>query len=307
MKLFTIIFFLHSTLSWATLTENQLTIKQNNFSYFSNFSLTDSNDKIEEAIIVVHGSDRNADTYYSSISRMAEATGHTESTLVVSPHFKLASDVLVNNELTFTDEGWLKGDESLNNYQIRSFDIIDHLVELIMTDNHFKNLKRIVITGHSAGGQLTQRYSLGSLLDQLYPSIHFRYIVLNPGSYAYLNLNRPIDPSGHNCAYNDYKYGLDHLNSYMSQTPLTTMINNYLNKDVIYFLGEKDIDTEEVDNECPAQLQGLNRLQRGLNFKANIDQNYPSNLHHLVTNPGVAHTEWGMYSSELGKNLLFNF
>ena len=93
----------------------------------------------------------------------------------------------------------------------------------------------------------------------------------------------------------------------MSQTPLTTMINNYLNKDVIYFLGEKDIDTEEVDNECPAQLQGLNRLQRGLNFKANIDQNYPSNLHHLVTNPGVAHTEWGMYSSELGKNLLFNF
>ena len=54
------------------------------------------------------------------------------------------------------------------------------------------------------------------------------------------------------------------------------------------------------------QFQGINRLERGRNFKSNIDLAYPENKHALITNPDIAHNEWGMYSSVLGRKLLFS-
>ena len=92
----------------------------------------------------------------------------------------------------------------------------------------------------------------------------------------------------------------------MSKVAKPLMIQNYLKKDIVYFLGEKDIDTTELDQECPAQFQGINRLERGRNFKSNIDLAYPENKHALITNPDIAHNEWGMYSSVLGRKLLFS-
>ena len=101
----------------------------------------------------------------------------------------------------------------------------------ISDKTNFPNLKEIVITGHSAGGQLAQHYAVGSALDQTYPEIHFRYVVANPGSYLYLTKKRPFKGPAR-CAYNDYKFGLDNLNPYMSKRPAAQMISDYLKKDV---------------------------------------------------------------------------
>ena len=173
----------------------------------------------------------------------------------------------------------------------------------------------MIITGHSAGGQLTQRYALGSSVEAKFPKIHFRYIVVNPGSYAYLNSKRPANASPASifatprlprCAYNAYKYGLESPNTYLAATPTSLLLPRYLSRDVIYFLGEKDTDTSELDDSCEAHIQGINRLMRGLNFKAFLDHEFPGHLHQLFVNPGIAHTQWGMYTSEIGKKLLFS-
>ncbi|MDH5254632.1 MAG: hypothetical protein OEW72_01840 [Gammaproteobacteria bacterium] len=63
----------------------------------------------------------------------------------------------------------------------------------------------VAIVGHSAGGQFVSRYAAGTRLKGL------TFIAANPGSYMYLDRNRPV--SGVCAGFNDYRYGLDDLNS----------------------------------------------------------------------------------------------
>lgn len=283
--------------------ETTMSYKKHVFSHFVSHNLTDHNSKIEKVILSIHGSERNADTYYKSIEAMATREGVIEKTIIISPHFKEAHDALRPQELYFSSEGWLSGDEALNNPAIISFEIMDHMISLLADKKTFPNLKEIVMTGHSAGGQLIQRYAAGSEIDKNFPSIHFRYIVANPGSYLYLTKTRPIKSNGR-CNYNDYKYGLDRLNSYM-QKNLSKIKAQYAAKEVIYFLGEQDIISENIDQSCPAQYQGKNRLERGRFYKAQLEIEIPQAKHHLITVPGVGHTQYGMYTSTLGQKVLF--
>ncbi len=280
------------------------------FSYFSNKNLETADEAITRLIIVVHGSARNADTYYKSIDRGAARTGNSESTIIISPHFKDLSDELLPDELGFSYYGWWHGDGAATHSNISSFDLIDHFVELVA--ERFVNLKMVTITGHSAGGQLTQRYAIGSIVDKNYPEINFRYIVANPGAYAYLTPLRPtLDGSGtfytpdsSTCAYDDYKYGLQNLNSYMDHLERNQLVENYVQRQVIYLLGEEDVLTN-IDQSCAARFQGINRLERGKYFKAHVDYSFPKNNHTLQIVPGVAHTQWGIYTSEMGQEILF--
>jgi len=296
--------------AFAVTTESSLNIQGHLFSYFENHSLKDANADIDTAIIVVHGSDRNAITYYGTIVGIADQLGKSKTTMVIAPHFKLSADSRLTNELSFTDEGWLRGDVSTDQ-AISSFAVIDEFINRLSDASLFPKLKTIIVTGHSAGGQLTQRYALGSPLQP--QNIAIRYIVTNPGSYAYLSSKRPVSGKTNSfeipqtrCAdYDDYKYGLQHLNAYLGQTSSTEIVNRYLNREVTYLLGEADLITDELDNDCEAVLQGKTRFERGKNFKASLDQEFPGNLHKIATVPGVGHTEYGMYRSEVGKKVLF--
>lgn len=285
------------------------------FSYMTNFALNQVNAEIEQAIIVVHGSALNFETYFNTIQTLANKQNLDRSTLVISPHYRTNTEkpLAPQNELLWTDEGWLSGDPALNNKALSAFHIIDQFINLMENKNNFPKLKTIILTGHSAGGQLTQRYAVGTETDLKYPSTKFRYIVANPGSYVYLSDKRlnvheagvfstPINPG---CAYNDYKYGMNKTNSYMSQIPRDRAVKNNLNRDVTYLLGEQDTLTEDFDLSCPALLQGPYRYLRGINFKASLDFEFPGHNHQLVTVPGIGHTQYGMYTSALGVQVLF--
>lgn len=320
MKLFFTLFFL-SQFSWAqTASKIYATMPFKDgkyFSYVTNFALDQINNEIEQAIIVVHGFALNFETYFSTMQALSNQQKVDRSTLVIAPHYRTdtESPLAQADELLWTDEGWLSGDSALNQNNLSAFSMIDELIHLLENKNNFPKLKLIILTGHSAGGQLTQRYAIGTLIDQKYPSTHFRFIVANPGSYAYLT-NKRLDPlqpgifsvpQNPNCAdYNDYKYGLNQANVYMSQASPLVAIQNNLRRDVFYLIGEKDTLTEDFDLSCPALLQGPNRLMRGLNFKASLDFEFPGHKHQLITVPGVGHTQWGMYTSPLGVQTLFN-
>lgn len=282
------------------------------FSYYGSHSLTDRNAAIEQAIIVVHGSERNADTYYRSIETVAAQLGKSESTLIISPHYKVAGDALQADELAYTHEGWLRGDRSVRVSGTSSFEVIDYFVRKFGDVSVFPNLKSITLTGHSAGGQLTQRYAVGSPTESLYPTIRFRYLVLNPGSYVYLTPNRPVGGASGpytvprtNCAYDDYKYGLKKTNAYMSQMSIANMTSTYVARDVTYLLGELDTRADDIDQDCPARFQGNTRLERGKLFKAQLDVEFSRNRHGIEVVPGVGHTQWGIYTSPVGVKALF--
>lgn len=298
-----ILLLLWSFGAFALPEETNLAYKGQVFSHFVSHDLKVPNAKIQKVIITIHGSERNSNTYFNSIEAMAKRIGVSESTLIIAPHFKEAQDILLPKELYFSSEGWLSGDEALNNNAISSFEILDHMVALLGNKKVFPNLKDIVMTGHSAGGQTVQRYAAGSLIDSKFPSIHFRYIVANPGSYLYMTSKRPFRPD-RRCNFNDYKFGLDRLNSYM-QKNVTKIRSQYAAKEVIYFLGELDIISDNIDQSCPAQYQGRNRLERGRAYKAQFESEFTKAKHYLFSVPGVGHTQYGMYTSAMGQKVLF--
>lgn len=297
-------FSLFSFCALALPPETQLKIKQGIFSHFTSHDLLVKNPNIERVIITIHGSERNAHTYYNSIEAMTKKMGLTDKTIVIAPHFKEAQDQLLGYEFYWTPEGWLSGDPDYRNRGVSSFEVMDHMIGLLADKNKFPNLKRVTITGHSAGGQLAQRYAAGSSIDSKYPHLKFRYIVANPGSYVYLTRNRPVKPAV-KCAYHDYKYGLDNLNPYMEQSSVKSIQTRYVAKQVVYFLGEQDIRSDDIDQACPARYQGNTRLERGRFFKAQLDKEFPQSKHYIFSVPGVGHTQYGMYTSALGQKVLF--
>lgn len=316
MKSFFVVLFLTVSV-WAQTPQkifSKLFFGSQYFSYITNFDLDQKNESITQVILVVHGSALNAETYFNTVQNLATQKNKENQILVIAPHYRTDTEVPLapSNELLWTDEGWLSSDTALNDPTLDSFSVIDTLVSLAVDKKHFPNLKNIVITGHSAGGQLTQKYALGSKIESHAPRLNYRYVVLNPGSYTYINPKRLNSqgkysvPENPGCDYDNYKYGLEHLNRYMRQIPQQKMVQDYINKNVIYLLGDQDTLTIDFDLSCPALLQGPYRYKRGLYFKAFLDSEFPQHRHSLVSVPGVGHTQAGMYTSVYGIQALFD-
>jgi hypothetical protein len=309
-KFFLVILFLTLN-AWAQLPSiSTIKIQKKTFSFYTNHSLENSNHKLEKAIITIHGSVRNADTYFKSIWSLSKKFNIEEKTIVISPKFKITGDQRLPDELVYSYEGWWIGNDSLRS-KISSFSVIDHFIRILSNKNKFPNIKELIITGHSAGGHLVQRLALGSVQDLSIKDLDIKYVVANPGTYAYINAYRPVvnmpgvfEIPNVRCNYNAWKYGLSSLNNYMKRYPIKSLIQNYLARNVTYFLGEQDIG--DVEQNCMASIQGPTRLARGKNFKDHLDQFFPSNVHDIIIVPAVGHTQYGMYHSKLGKKLLFN-
>jgi hypothetical protein len=234
---------------------------------------------------------------------VANLTGNDSSAIIIAPHFKLMSDTLAERELTWTDEGWLSGDQSLENVKYSSFDVLDTFILKLANKNLFPNLKKITITGHSAGGQFTQRFALGSSLPNILEGLKFHFVPINPGSYVYLTATRKyLDDE--RCEFNNYKYGLDKLNEYMSRDSTHVMISRYVKRDLTYLVGELDNNSQGIDQSCPARYQGSSRIERAQAFYEVLNSEFSTN-HKFFIIPKVAHTQYGMYHSEIGKNVIW--
>lgn len=308
-----LIAFLLSTHALAGLpAKSTISIQNRIFSFYANKNIEIEQSNVEHAVITIHGSARNPDTYFKSVWGISKKLKVENKTLILSPHFKITGDQLLKNELKFTYEGWWIGNNSIDGSNVSSFSVIDFFIKHFANKDLFPNLKTLVITGHSAGGHLTQRLALGSIADLGLEGLDIKYIVANPGTYAYLTRKRPVAgqegifeiPRNIRCAYNRYKYGMEQRNSYMSRDSVKNMAKRFISREVVYFLGERDLG--EVEQNCQASIQGPHRFSRGKNFYAHINEEYPTNIHHMITVPDVGHTQYGMYTSELGKKLLFN-
>jgi pimeloyl-ACP methyl ester carboxylesterase len=240
-----------------------------------------------------------------------------------------ASDDLSDEDtstLYWTDssDGWRSGEASLTDplprpWTISSFAALDALVATVDDAAKFPNLSRVVVAGHSAGGQVVNRYSLGTPGPSGDAAVDVHYVVMNPSSYVYLSGARFTDrgfgtPSADQVAqcpdYNQYKYGMEGRNDYMSSLDAEAMVRRFVSRNVVYLLGESDTDPEDssMDTGCEAQLQGAQRLERGTNYWRSLQRVAgPSILRHQsrVTVPGVGHDAHDMFASAEGQAALF--
>lgn len=267
-------------------------------------------------MVVVHGTNRNAEDYLHYVMDAAEIDGASTAanTLIVAPWFPLETDSPPG--LYWTNGGWKDGAYSVNLPATSSYKVMDDLVDNIIKSGKFSNLNCVVIAGHSAGGQFVERYISGRGL-RLDAGKMVSFIVSNPSSYMYLDTDRPVDPKG--CStYNNYKYGLAERNEYMSAITSNELVDRLLSSSVIYLLGQEDTDPEgeNLDNSCAGKRQGAFRLERGRNFYTHL-KNYVTKYgdavllekfmhnHKQVEVPGIGHEAELMFGSPPGRESLF--
>ena len=271
-----------------------------------------------KGIIVVHGSERNADDYLCSLLAHHR---DDETTVIIAPWFAACSDGSVTDTMLCWDVikdpngPWRYGADATRG--VGSFDAMDHLVSHLLT-----KVEQLTLVGHSSGGQFVQRWSL---LTPVWDNRQTRAIVANPSSYAYLSPERHYDgqwqqPKADCDAYNQWEWGLDLANWTIDKAPYVASILQSITDDVlidrfrarqmIYLIGGQDqctghawCDSHGLETLCQDQLQGYNRLERQNRYLAHLGRMDVPFEHHVV--PAVGHDHSLMFNSAIGRQVIF--
>jgi len=282
--------------------------------------LSARNDRVRRALIVLHGSDRDAQGYFQIGIAAARLEGALDDTIVVAPRFAsrdglTCSDRLAPQEVNWPCEGnsWRSGGAAVGG-TVTSFDLADEILRRIANRALFPNIQVIVLSGHSAGGQFVTRYEMANRVHDTL-GVPVRYIVSNPSSYAYPDSTRPVSSKGKGdfrpfearaCdSYNKWPYGLDDRRGYAETTSAEQLKRQLVDRPTTYLLGGRDIQpTDGFDGSCAAMAQGPTRLARGRAFAAYLHQRFGA--HHVVKIvPDCGHDAQCMFTSELALPVLF--
>lgn len=277
--------------------------------------------EITQALILVHGKGRDVDQSFRTAQRAADTAGQREHTVIVAPQFLEEADVATHrlhaNALRWHANAWHSGENAMGPAPISSFAVLDAIVARVEQRAIFPNLHRIVIAGHSAGGQLVQRYAaVGHAVQKPAPDIHVRWVVANPSSFLYFDDDRP-DAQGTPAPFSDggcphfnrWRYGLRAAPDYAEAMDPAAALNHYLSLDIIYLNGTEDNDPHhpDLDTSCGAEAQGPNRWARGDNYHRYLLARAGSALSQKFLNvEGVAHDASRMFHSRCGIAALFD-
>jgi pimeloyl-ACP methyl ester carboxylesterase len=292
---------------------------------YRTYSLSQKNENIARALIMVHGAGRDADNYFRTAVAAAFVGGALEDSVVIAPRMasndgRSCKDNLAANEVSFNCGSWRSGGPALNDGKVNSFVFVDEILRKVARRDVFPNLREIVVAGHSAGGQFVTRYGMANKIhDQL--GVPITYVVSNPSSYAYPDALRPnLEPAkpdvidfgpfhdARNCTtYDNWPYGLeDRANAgYAAKMSDDQLRKQLASRPVTYLLGEIDIlPLGGFDSSCPAMAQGPSRLVRGQAFAKFVDTNYGAK-HKVVVVPLCGHNARCMFTSDVALPIIF--
>jgi len=267
---------------------------------YRTYSLDTRNDNIRRAFIMVHGTNRNADHYFTTATAAAFLGGAIDDTVVISPRIasndRNCKDQLAPNEVSWSCGGdsWRSGGVSASNPNLTSFDFVDEILRKLAKKSAFPNLAAIVVAGHSAGGQFVSRYEMANRVHDTL-GVPVTYVVANPSSYAWPEATRPLakddaapdnakgaweseevhtkfeygpfDASG--CAnYDKWPYGFENRTSgYAAKTSDDQLKKQLVSRPTTYLLGQVDVlPLGGFDSGCSAMAQGATRRARGEAF-----------------------------------------
>lgn len=281
---------------------------------------------IETLFVVVHGSGRNVEGYFCSAHA---ALQNRETTLLIAPWLMAPGDesesfVFSNETLRWAEYGpmndgvpffhtWRHGADAVN-APISSYTVLDRILETAASS--LPNLRQIIVTGHSAGGQFTQRWALLSN-SRVWETHAVRAVVANPRSFCFLSSERFYNgtwqvPAEEDCpVYNEWEWGLGPgdwlVTPYKDQAIVEAggveeVIRRYPTRDVVYLAGEQDVIP---NGDCQDQLQGPFRRARSENFMASLERIYQRPVHRRYVASGIPHDHSLLYQSPEGQQALF--
>jgi pimeloyl-ACP methyl ester carboxylesterase len=294
--------------------------------YSSHGPIENVSSAIDMVVLVIHGAGRNADDYFCSMSAAVTLQRDRSNVMVVAPRFFAESDFRDSPSFMFwedlSDGPWRYGADSRGPTQISSYTALDKLVEAVRT--RLPGLGRLVIAGHSSGGQMTQRWTL--LTSSWFPD-QMKAVVANPSSYIYLSPLRfyqgewVIAPTMDCPQYDEWEWGLEiggSLDVSYKQQHLTNAslaIDRYGTRKVDYLIGSLDqcdvaipgwCNSHGLETSCMDEFQGSNRLQRNAHYMESLRRIGIWENHRQRVVDGVGHDHALMFQSTEGLEALFN-
>lgn len=278
--------------------------------YYGSSSL-EGDKTAQRAIIVVHGVLRDADYYYDT-ARESARDAHAADTIVIAPQFVEPEDLAGRSVPAGTlrwNGKWPGGSPALAPAPISTYAVFDAMIARLSDRSRFPAMREIVLVGHSAGGQIVQRYAVVGKAPQLDPGsrVPVHLIVANPSSYFYFSNDRPVPQR--NCAdYNHWRYGLLGAPPYVKGTA-KQLEGRYVRRHVTYLLGTADTNPNEddLDRSCGGEAQGPYRFARGKNYIAYIKKRHPSGTaQDYAFVRGVPHDNRRMFRSACGIGSIFD-
>jgi len=265
------------------------------------------NRAIVRALVMVHGAGRNADHYFETSTGAAFLAGALGNTIVLAPRFAAGSDSVsvAPNEVLWPERGenWRSGGALPTNATYGSFDFMDDLLRMLANKQRFPNLTKIVVAGHSAGGQFATRYAMANKVHDKLNGVEVSYVVANPSSYAWPVADRPLptgtaDPTtadkealGPNGGkvnsdftygpfdttkapnYNRWPAGLANRTGYTAGTSDEQLRKQLVERPTTYLLGQVDVlPLGGFDSSPNAMAQGPTRRARGEAFVKYVNE-----------------------------------
>lgn len=305
---------------------------------YRTYSLTAQNRSVRRALIMVHGTLRNPDHYFSTATTAAFLDGALGDTEVIAPAIRSAEgqchDKLEPNEVSWSCGGdsWRSGGTSPTNPHLTSFDFVDEILRRLANKNIFPNLTTIVIAGHSAGGQFVDRYEMANHVgDSL--GVKVEYVVANPSSYAWPASTRPLpegdgDPAAAVLGwksedphtnftygpfdaskapkYDVWPYGLeDRKSGYTVGMSDDQLRKQLVSRPTTYLLSQVDtLPLGGFDGSPNAMAQGATRRARGEAFVKYINEDLGAKAKILIV-PECGHNDRCVYTTDAVLPVIF--
>jgi len=293
--------------------------------YATNLKIDQNHPEITRLVLAIHSSSYNPDYYLDNVLLVLDnKPSQQQKTLIITPAFYRQDKTSLSDIMVWRTSPFWGGSRGLykgKKVNLSAYEILDDILEHIITSNHFPNLRDIIILGHSAGGQLVNRYAAVNRIEDtiaIKHNISISYLVMAPSSYVYLDAKRIYRnddsvqfrvPFNAHKKYNNWGYGLKHLYGYHKRHHITRdMIRfQYQYRNVLYLVGSKDTKKAALDQSKSAMLEGKNRLQRLKNYYLHLQNHYGQEIteyHHMAIIQGVGHSSRRLMLSDEGKRFI---
>jgi pimeloyl-ACP methyl ester carboxylesterase len=306
---------------------------------YASYPLNVANTKITRALIMVHGAGRNPDHYFETSMAAGFLAGALDNTMIIAPAFIAARDTAHANEVVWPEgnNSWRAGGPSPNNPTLTSFDFVDQLVKQLADKKLFPNLTKIVIAGHSAGGQYATRYEMATKMHNT-PGVSLTYVVANPSSYAWPVADRPLptgnaDPrdadkealgangekvnsnftygafkgdTGRAVNFNRWPAGLDSLVGYVHGMTADQLKKQLVERPTTYLLGQVDVlPLGGFDGSPTAMAQGPTRRARGEAFYKYVTEVMGAKNSNAIIVPECGHNDRCIFTTDVVFPVIF--
>jgi hypothetical protein len=305
---------------------------------YATYPLDRPNPRIRRALIMVHGTLRNADHYFTTATGAAFLADALGDTLVIAPAFhsdgKGCGDRLAAHEVSWSCSGdsWRSGGAALSDPGLASFDFVDAILKRLADKKAFPNLKAIVVAGHSAGGQFVHRYEMANRVHETL-GVPVSYVVANPSSYAWPDATRALpqgdaapaaaakaweseEPHGDFTfgpfdaakapKYDAWPFGLEgRKGGYTAGTSDEQLKRQLASRPTTYLLGQVDVlPLGGFDGSPQAMAQGPTRRARGEAFVKHLNEHLGGHARVLIV-PECGHNDRCVYTTDEVLKVIF--